>query len=277
MKNYILHQPNKSKLTPAILAMSMLLLGATGNSVQAQVSPGGNTSLRNPLIPGAASFAPFTPAMEGAPPPIGDGMTAPMVTPGMGGAPGLLPWVPAVPVNTVGSGTSIINLPVSPSIETAPGQLRGMLAPYLPPPSSTPGAAPGILPTGINGFTPPAAEVDVQPQGGIVGNAPVQHWAGQRTRDLGRKQAAGFGNKLGAPTTDFGQKLSQLPGLAARGIKPSVTNDAPRAATYPGQLGASTNRQPNRAGAFATTNLYGNRQWFDANRTIRSKMTLADY
>ncbi len=125
-------------------------------------------TLREPLIEGANSSAPFTSAPEGQPPPVGEGATPAPVAPGMGGAPTLLPWVPAIPANTIDQGSSGISLPGTPAIESPAGVLGPSLSGVVPPPPSTPGADPGNLTTPPMSFNP-AANENINPSGGIPG------------------------------------------------------------------------------------------------------------
>ncbi len=205
-------------------------------------------SLRNPLIPGASWAEPYQMPMEGPAPPIGHGMSPPPVTPGHQGGP--LP-----PATHVGLP------PMGPLDKDA---INGMLAPYLQPPPSTPGGDPGSLP-GNGGLTPPACEVNINPSGGISGQAAICRWGGQSTRDLGGPRTQG------SQTTDFGQDID---GIAA--VQRSVTQDGPRQATSPGQFGGTTNRQAGLPGAHPTQDLHGNRQLFKGPYS-RSTMTIAPY
>lgn len=238
----------------------------------------GTSTLRSPLIQSAASYPPNVSPDPGAPPAPGDGQQQPpAVTSGMTGDPTLLPWVPSVPSNNASVQNSQINLPFDPSIKSDPKEFGKMLAPYIPAPPSTLGQDPGLVPTNVNGFKPPAAAVNINPQGGISGQAPIKRWQGQTSRDLGLYQSERNANKLGSQYTDFGQKLETLPSLTQRGVNPFVSQDGPRVATYPGQMDAASNRQPNLPNAQATHDLYGQRQKFKLNPPLSSVMTIAPF
>ncbi len=130
----------------------------------------GSSTLRDPLIPGAISSAPFFPAAEGRPPAPGSGPTPAPVIPGQGGPPTLLPWIPAVPSNQIDIGSSGIPLPFGPPVEMPPGVLGPLMTPFVPAPPSTPGVDPGILtvPPYAQTFNP-SALAPVAPLGGIPG------------------------------------------------------------------------------------------------------------
>lgn len=186
------------------VALASVALGCVLNqSAFAQ----GTTTLRNPLIPGAESTAPGIPADPGQPPAIGDGPTPVGVTPGMGGPSTLLPWVPAIPANQIDMGSSGINLPVGPPVETPPGILGPSLTGIIPAPPSTPGADPGMLqvPPFADTFNP-AIQTGIDNGGGLPGTGgygtsiPQQRRGGQQThqwelRGLHQNFAAGSGAK----------------------------------------------------------------------------------
>ena len=125
----------------------------------------GAVTLRNPLVPGASSQMPGVPAPRGFSPPPGSGPTPVGVSPGMIGPPTLIPSIPAIPSNQLGSAFSGIGLPISPATALPPGVWGPLLTPFIPKSPSTPGPAPGML----KGFSNPAALSTVQPIGGYAG------------------------------------------------------------------------------------------------------------
>ncbi len=155
-------QPGVEGLIRAIAGIAVALGPVT--SAYAQVS----NDLRDPMIPGAASSAPFIPAAPGLPPPIGNGPTPAPVTPGMGGPPTLLPWVPAVPANNIDLSNTGLSIPMGPPIATPPVVLGPLLTPFSPPPPSPPGPAPGELTAPAASFNPAELTV-VDPGGGLPG------------------------------------------------------------------------------------------------------------
>jgi len=246
----------KLGLRVALITAAHCLLAGSSLPARAQYQGGeGTTTLRSPLIPGAPSALPNQAPMEGPAPPTGSGMYPAPVTPGQAGGPLPPP--------------SAVSLPAT--SPTDKQQVNQQVAPYLTPPASTPGEDPGILPENPNnGFQPPAAVVDINPQGGISGQAPIRKWGGQTTRDLGRYRT------FGSQTTDFGTRIDNLPSVQQHGIKRSVSEDGPRPITPAGQLGSGNNRQENLAGATCTTDLHGNRSLFKG-ANLRSRMTIAPY
>ncbi len=178
------------KLTITRIAIAASIIGmcqlATSQSCSAQMS----ATLRNPLVPCAPANAPFVPAPEGQPPPIGDGPTPVPVTPGMGGSPELKPWVTSIPSNTIDQYSSGIPLPVSPGVVSPPGVLGPALSPFIPPPPSTPGPDPGQLTAPMGSFNP-AQLVNVMPGGGLPGTGgyyttiPTVRRGGQETHQWG--------------------------------------------------------------------------------------------
>lgn len=168
------------------------------------------TTLRNPLIPGAQSTPPGSPAAEGAPPPIGDGATPVPVIPGMTGPRTSIPGVPLVPSNQVNQGNSFVPVPIGPATLSPPGVLGPGLTGTTPVSPSTPGADPGSLyvppfETGPGNFVP-ALPTNIIPTGGLPGTGgynttvPKVRRGGQETHQWelrGRHQdfAAGSGAK----------------------------------------------------------------------------------
>ncbi len=159
---------NLKLLNASLLAV--VVSSFIGQSVFAQSI----TDPTTPLIPGALGSGPFIPPPQGAPPAPGDGSTPLPVTPGMGGPSTLLPWVPAMPANSIDSLNSGIPLPVGPPVATPPGVLGPMLTPFIPGPASTPGPNPGSLMTplldnGGPGDFNAAQGTLVNPGGGLPG------------------------------------------------------------------------------------------------------------
>lgn len=155
--------------------------------------------LKSPLVAGSQMGLPFVPAAEGLPPATGDGPTGAPVVPGHSGAPTLIPWVPSVPANTIGQGSSGIPIPFSPAIATPPGVLGPLMTPFVPAPPSTPGADPGSLQAPMGSINP-AAQMPINPDGGIPGTGgyctsiPTTRRGGQETRQYslrGRNSALG--------------------------------------------------------------------------------------
>ncbi len=201
-------------------------------------------TLRDPYIPGAIVTPPMMEAPAGNPPPPGDGMTPLPVTPGMLGGP--LPPPSQVPMPPVG--------PCDQSLVNSYAQ------PYLTPPPSTPGSDPGILPGTTSGYKPPAIVTTVSGAGGLQGNAPIQKWQGQTSRDFGNYRT------FGSQTTDFGQNVVQI-----SPVQLSQSEDGPR-----GLAANGAPAQPNLSGAQQTTDLYGNRTLF-RGPNLRAVMTIAPY
>lgn len=245
---FLRHQPTFAGLVVA------LTIACTELPVCAQFPDGQESqTLRAPYIPGTIVNQPYETPNEGAPPPIGSGMDPLPVTPGHLGLPQKPP--------------SCVDLPATNPTEK--DKVNELSAPYLKPPASVPGNDPGAI-AGPNGFYPPAAVVNINGQGGIHGNAPIERWGGQVTKDLG------YPRNTGSQTVDFGQDIDQLASVEQRGIRRSVSFDGPRRAIYPGTLGSPTNRQANLPGANYTTDLNGNRQLFKG-ANIRSAMTVVSY
>jgi hypothetical protein len=125
------------------------------------------TTLHDPLVPGAECYPPLIPVPPGRLPPPGSGLIPGRVTPGMIGPPTLEPWIPAIPSNSIDSSFTGIGLPISPPIALPPGVWGPLLTPFIPPSSSTPGPAPGML-KNINSVNP-AELTHVLPAGGLPG------------------------------------------------------------------------------------------------------------
>ncbi len=177
--------------------------------------------LKSPLVNGAQMGLPFVPAQEGAAPATGDGPTGAPVVPGHSGPPTLIPWVPSVPSNTIGQGSSGIPIPFSPAIQTPPGVLGPLLTPFVPSPPSTPGADPGLL-TAPMGSINPAQQTSINPDGGIPGQGgycttiPTVRRGGQSTRQYSLR---GRNSALGGLGGDGSQDQVQLLGpMAGYGV-----------------------------------------------------------
>jgi hypothetical protein len=181
----------------------------------------------------------------------------------MSGSPTLLPWVPAIPADQIDQTNSQVNLGVTNSNQSAPFQLGSSL--IVPNAPSTPGSDPGLLP-GHPGYPAPAAVVHVNAGGGKLpdNQAPTTGWNGQATHDFGLARTSG------SLTTDFGQPVAKVAAKA-----PQENQDGPRSATYPGVLGATTNRSPNFTNAQeCNSNPDGGRCLFSNSP---AQMTVAPY
>lgn len=225
------------------------------------------TTLRNPLIQGAPFTQAGAAASPGQPPPVGDGMTPQPVTPGMGGGPTHLPGIDRLPANQVNVNSSQVGVPIG-AATLAPPQTLGQSI-NIPPPPSTPGADPGVLAPNNSGYTPPAAWVNINPAGGMPGDqAPKRKWGGQTTKDFGSKRG-------GSTLTDFGDPLQRKPDLK---MQPQCSEDGPRQATYPGQMGSS-NRAPNLRNAQTAQDLYGDHTLVKDGfgNYVQPRMTIAPY
>ena len=175
------------------------------------------TTTKAPLVSGASSTPPLIPAPEGQPPAVGDGSTPSPVVPGMTGPPTLLPWVPAIPSNQIDQSFSGIPMPVTPAVESPPGVLGPALTPVIPEPPSTPGVDPGSL-TAPAGSVNPAAEVPIDPAGGIPGTGgycttiPTQRRGGQETHQY---ELRGYNSSMGGLPDDGSQDIVELLGPMA--------------------------------------------------------------
>jgi hypothetical protein len=209
----VLKAISKSGTTAGVL----LLIASPAFSQEIQ------STLRNPLVPGAYYADPEQQPMYPQPPAPGCAGSPWGVTPGMTGGPGYEPWVPAIPSNTVGITDSQVNLPLQPSDATSPGQFNQSVYGSIPnPPSTLDGTDPGMFPQKTNGYQAAAAVVNINSDGFPNGDqAPQQKWGGQTSKDFGRNYWNGQNSKL----YDFGQKLSQNPNLAKQ---PQESQDGPR-------------------------------------------------
>jgi len=246
------------KAMKCLKAAAFAIVVSAGLAAAAQAQ---SETLRNPLIPGAMYSSPYTCPAEGCPPPIGSGNAPPPVTPGHYGAPEAMPWVRNIPATQIDQSNSYVGLPSS-RIEAAPYTLGSQL--QVPHPPSTPGSDYGQIPGPMNFYPPPAAVVNICPQGGMPGDqAPIQRWGGQTTRDLGLPRCHG------SQLTDFGEKLSQKPDLCAQ---PQFSQDGPRPQGQ-GSMGSGGVRAS--FGAQAATDLHGNRTLYKGH--TRSRLTIAPY
>lgn len=259
MTNTIKSNATSRKATKCLKAAAFALLVAGGLATAAQAQ---QETLRNPLIPGAMYSSPYTCPQEGCPPPPGDGFAPPPVTQGHYGAPETMPWVRNIPATQIDQSNSYVGLPSSTTL-AAPYTLGSQL--QVPHPPSTPGQDYGQIPGPANFYPPPAAVVNICPEGGMPGDqAPIQRWGGQTTRDLGVYRC--HGSKL----TDFGEKLSQKPDLQAQ---PQFSQDGPRPQGQ-GSMGSGGVRG-SMNGAQAATDLHGARTLFKGQ--TRSRLTIAPY
>ncbi len=163
---YTKHNQNiesKSKKSATLLTALMALSLVHIPEALAQ----GAVTLRNPLVPGASSGLPGVPAPTGFAPPPGAGPTSLPIIPGMTGPPTLIPSIPAIPSNNIGSVFSGIGLPISPATALPPGVWGPLLTPFIPNSPSTPGVNPA--PYGLKGLGNPAMPTQVQPIGGLAG------------------------------------------------------------------------------------------------------------
>lgn len=206
-------------LTLAITAAIPVFAQGTGGDCNLVGVPA--FGLKSPLVAGSQASTAFIPAAEGAPPSPGDGPTAAPVVPGHSGAPTLLPWVPSVPANTIGGGSSGIPIPFSPAIQSPPGVLGPLLTPFVPSPPSTPGADPGSL-TAPPGSIIPSQQTVINPDGGIPGTGgycttiPTVRRGGQETRQYSLR---GRNSSLGGLADDGSQDQVELLGpMAGYGV-----------------------------------------------------------
>ena len=206
----------------------------------------GIESLRTPLIPGAPNSNPYQCPMEGQAPPLGDGFAPPPVTCGQAGMEVLPPP------------TQVPSVPPVPGGPEGKAMVNSYAAPYLTPPPSHPAPDQGMIDSPQDFAPPPVTVTNINPGGGISGNAPTQRWGGQTTRDFGRGGS-------GSCVRDFGQKLTKKPDLKTT---PQTCEDGPR------QSAAGGGRASNLPGSQPTQDRYGNRTMFS---TQRARLTIAPY
>lgn len=235
-------------LKSALIALvAAVFFGSFGIAVHAQ-------NLRTPLIQGAPSAAAGQSAQQGDPPPVGSGYSPMGVTPGMMGMPNLPPPsdVPLPPMSPLDRGSG--------------GGVNSMVAPYLTPPPSTPGADPGMLPQSLNGNSQAGVELNINPGGGFPGDfAPRTRSGRQNTRDFGLP-------RYGSTLSDFGEPLLSKPGLK---MTPQCSEDGPRT-VQSNQGMAGGQRSANLPNAQTTQSLYGNRTLFKGSQ-LRARATIADH
>jgi hypothetical protein len=157
MYKNLMKSKGKAILFAAFIALSLLQAPKAYSQ--------GAVTLRNPLVSGASSQMPLVPAPRGFAPAPGSGPTSLPPPVGMIGSPTLIPSIPAMPSNNIGSGFSGIGLPISPATALPPGVWGPLLTPFIPNSPSTPGVARPML----QGFSNPAAASVVQPTGGYAG------------------------------------------------------------------------------------------------------------
>lgn len=223
----------------------------TGNGgyPTAKSDAGANETLRNPYIPGTMVTEPYQEPPMSQMPAWGDGPTSIGINPGDWGAPFLPPTHMQFPL-----------LDGSESKQYARSTDMPPSAPLLK------GPDPGPIYAKDAGSMPPVEVTNIQPQGGLMGNAPIQRWASQKTRDLGVDH--GTGTQL----YDFGQYLKDV-----AVIKPTQSQSGVRPTANPQSVSmyATSNRDPNLPNATETQNLYGNRQrWNRRNPPLRPQTTL---
>jgi hypothetical protein len=236
--------------TKAFLAVVVLGSLSTPAFAQSQY-----TTLRQPLIEGQPSAAPFQAPALGDPPPIGSGDVPPMEITGMPGSPVAPPSAVAVPPVMGGDITSV----------------NAAVAGYLTPPPSTPGADPGNIngSSGGYGLQAPVGTGNINAGGGISFSAPTTRWAAQRSTDYGRNQNRV--NQTASGLGDFGERLPDKPNLK---MMPQFSQDGPRP-LYQAALGQPIRGSSTLTNAQAMTDLYGNRIKFNAQ--YNSQMTIAPY
>ncbi|MBX9666572.1 MAG: hypothetical protein K2X93_03090 [Candidatus Obscuribacterales bacterium] len=232
---------------------SIAFVSLTG-SVEAQVlnpnpSFDGDANMYFPNVESGPTSPPYTAPPEGQPPPIGDGDTPLGINPGHLGYPILPP-------------PSHVPMPLIPPGPEGKAAATAAAAGYLTPPTKFDATDPGIIDSPQDFGPPPVAVTNINPGGGISGDAPIERWGAQSSRDFGR----GGG---GSTITDFGEKLREKPDLAKM---PQSSEDGPRNLNQP-QKG-----QPRRGeslpGAQASTDLNGNRTMFSKQR---ARLTIAPY
>jgi hypothetical protein len=249
----------RKTITMTALAATLLTLSAVSLAGEAQAQAWNPTQ---PFDADASQWYPnveqgqtnpaYQAPQEGQAPPIGDGYSPMGTTPGQMGAP-LLPPPSHVP------------LPLIPPGQEGKAAATAAAAGYLTPPTKYDPTDPGSIDAPQDFYQAPVAVTNINPGGGIQGNAPIQRWGGQTTEDHGR---LGF---AGSSSTDFGEKLSQKPNLQKM---PQFSQDGPRNKASQGQRG-SNNRPSNLPGATTSTDLNGNRS--SRKDGQRARLTIAPY
>ncbi len=235
----------------AIMLAATLALVVLSFANAAQAQPSFYPEVIGPTEPA------LTPPPPGQPPPIGDGPVPAPVTPGMLGNP-----------DPPASQVYIGEIPPGPQgKQEATSRLGGMLQP----PTNFVAADPGTLPGPMDFKPPPAAVVNINPDGGMPGDqAPQNRWGAQTTRDFGRSPNTVYGP--GSQLCDFGELLPNKPNLK---MMPQFSQDGPRNCQYIQQRG-SNNRSGNFPNAQETQDLNGNRTLFKGPN-LRAQFTIAPY
>lgn len=238
-------------LAVTLVAFSVALLA---DDAKAQVWGGqqtnNDTSQWYPNVDQGPAQPSYSPPPEGQAPPIGDGYTPMGTNPGHMGAP-LLPPPSHVP------------LPLIPPGMEGKAAATAAAAGYLTPPTKYDAYDPGSIDAPQDFTMPPVAVTNINPGGGIQGDAPIQRWGGQTTEDHGRPMG-------GSTVSDFGEKLTEKNTAKA----PQFSEDGPRNKASQGQRG-SNNRPPSLPGAQSSTDLNGNRVHRKDGR--RARLTIAPY
>lgn len=243
--------------TLAVVSVVSLADRATAQPWNPNPSYDADAGMWLPNVENGYTTAPYTPAPEGQPPPIGDGY-APMGTnPGHLGCPVMPP-------------PSHVNMPPIPPGQDGKALATSYAAPYLTPPTMYPTYDPGMIDSPQDFYQPPVTVTSINPAGGISGSAPIQRWGGQTSEDHGRRLS--FRTNAASQTSDFGEKLTQKPNLQKM---PQFSEDGPRNQQSPGQRGQA-NRSSNLPGAQSTTDLNGNRTFFKGENQ-RARSTIAPY
>ncbi len=207
-------------LFAALVAFSLLHMPAAYGQVA--------TTLRDPLVHGASSGLPGVPAPMGFATAPGSGPIPLPTTPGMIGPPTLIPSIPAMPSNQIGSGFSGIGLPISPATALPPGTWGPLLSPFIPNSPSTPGVNPA--PYGLKGLNNPAIPSQVMPGGGGVGGG-LPGTGGYYTtvpqvRRLGTQKSAQY-ELRGRRSMLGGGGYGGVSGNGLRGVQDEITQTGP--------------------------------------------------
>lgn len=237
-----------SMLCASLICGFILSIGSSFAYGEADVM----TTLRTPLIPGVPNAPSYSQPWEGQGPPVGDGSWAPGVTPGMLGGPCPPPSALYTPITGAGDKSEV----------------NSYVMPYLNPPPSTMGYDYSNVngSSGGYGLQAPVSVVNINPNGGIQGDAPTQRWCAQRSYDHGRNVSSNTSYAF-----DFGQKPADKPDAK---MTPQISQDGPRGLT--GEQGPNAiTRCPNMPNSQATALPYGNRILRSDGQ--KSKLTIAPY
>lgn len=212
-------------------------------------------TLRNPYIPTASVTPPDMAADPGQPPPMGSGDL----------------WIPTPGGDWGAPFAPPSHVYISPTSPLEKDLVNAEFAPYWQPAAQNDPVDYGPIPGTTSGWIPPAALVNINPEGGMPGDfAPRERWNGQTTRDLGYPKM--YGSRL----TDFGLDIDKMPSVVSRGVVRNQSQDGPRPFIFPAPIGAKENREPNLNNAQITQDLHGNRQLFKGP-VLRARMTQANY